>query len=63
MPQKKTIVKLYLLVKVDGATVTVRQVHEADDGTFGFGEAVDLAANKKAQLTNVAKSLQQKLEG
>ena len=58
----KTIITLHMMVKIEGNNTEVRQVHEADDGTFGYGEAVELDANETAQLRNVARSLRTKLE-
>jgi len=59
----KTISKMWLMVKIDGDGLDVRQVHIDDDtGAYGYGEAIELAPNERAQLQNVARSLARKLE-
>jgi len=58
----KKIIILHMMVKLVGNSVEVRHVSEADDGTYDYGKAVQLAANEKAQLRNVARSLVVKLE-
>ena len=58
----KKIIILHMMVKLVGNSVEVRHVTENDDGTYDYGQTVLLAANEKAQLRNVARSLIAKLE-
>jgi hypothetical protein len=59
----KEITKMWLMVKIDGASIAVRQVYIDDNtGAVAYGEAVELKQNEKSQLENVARSLAKRLE-
>ena len=56
-----TVTKQVMRVKWKNGVMVVRYVAAMDDGTFDYGEDVDMPANEQVQLANVLESQRRRL--